>query len=540
MEEQDQVEVPDITQQEETPEADEVSPTKSVKNFWERLDEVFTMNVESAKMRERVEEILEQFPEYEKVNGDTYKSFIFQPERISISSNDDPTLLTARDNSLYTSGHAYAERFSSFKINFKKALRNVKSIQLLSGVIPNAAQNIPDESVCFFYYKIRTTENAFQGEWDTLTNYGAGDLVGIVALNANYACKVPNVDVNPSLTYWQTTTQTAIIPWSSTTAYTAGNLVLYNNVSYICITNNTGIIPGEIYWIPINLGINPNLPNYYDLNPYHIYVVYFFPTFGNLPESEPVVNTNAFNRTFQDYNDLVDALNFCVTNIGNQNNTNATVASDITFQYNATLNKIQMIPNANELAAGYYYMPCGYADPNIPLFFNLPTTPVFFGINYPGIFIPQTTLNLRLGFTWNGVFPDPFSSPDTLNDVFFSNVLLWYLRPKNPQYALPWAQDIITFNSYPDLVNTASVRVYADITLGSTEDSSNEGGLLSIVPVNASNLGIGFYQNNFNNPLTKIPRNIPEIQIRMLTDNGLPFYLPNSATVLFELAIEYY
>ena len=108
--------------------------------------------------------------------------------------------------------------------------------------------------------------------------------------------------------------------------------------------------------------------------------------------------------------------------------------------------------------------------------------------------------------------------------------------------------NLITFNSYPDLVNTSCVRIYADFTLSSTLDSlgsalpigtSTQQGLLSIIPINTNNLGVGFYQNNFNNPLTKIPQNITEIAIFMLTDQGVPFYLPNSATVLLELAIEY-
>ena len=552
--------------------------TKSVKNFWERLDEVFNL---SKQTNQSLEDILEQFPDTAKLNQD-FKSFIFQPERISISSNDDPSLLIARSNSLSTSGHAYSERFSTFRINFQKALRNVKSIQLLSAVLPNATQNIPDEAVCFFYYKLRSTSLAFQGEWNSLTSYTPGDIVGIGALNKNYACKTKNINVYPpttywtSTTYWLPTTQQAFNAWQGITAYNPGDLVVYLNANYICATANTGIIPGPAtlewnntqtfyantkvlyngityvclndnlavkpgveYWKEITLGINPTLPNYYDLNPYHIQVVYLFPTFGLLPEAEPVAKTNGFNRTFQDYTDLVAALNYCVSNNGLLENTNSFAPNEITFQYNATLNKIQMVPDPALTALGYYFMPCGYADPNIPLFLELPLTQSFFGLNYPGVYAPQTTLNLRLGFTWNGVFPDPFISSETLFDPEFSDHILWYLRPANPQFYLPFVQNLLTFNSYPDLVNTSSVRIYADITLGSTEDSSSQAGLLSVVPVNASNLGVSFYQNNFNNPLTKIPQNITEINIRMLTDTGLPYYLPNSATVLLELALEY-
>ncbi len=538
----DEDQQPDTATMPPTQEAVPQEPIKDVGTFWERLDEVLQLvKTGGATQNKQLEEILDQFPQYEKVSGDDYKSFIFQPERIAISSNDDQTLVTARDNSLYTSGHASAERFSSFRINFRKALRNVKSIQLLSAVIPNATQNIPDESVCFFYYKLRSIQEASQGEWNGFPIYIPGDLVTIAALNQSYACKVQNNGINPSVTYWTLSPLTATLTWNATTAYVAGTRVLYNGVAYSCVTDNTNIIPGQVYWIPITVPPVPTLPNYYDLNPYHINVVYLFPTFGYPPESEVLANQNGFNRTFQDYADLVTALNFCVTNIGAfyPANSTATIPDDITFQYNATLNKIQMIPNPAEVAAGYYYLPCGYADPNIQAYMDSNSALTFFGLNVPGVFVSQTTLNLRLGYTWNGIFPDPFSTGTVLANLNFISTLLWYLRPKNPALA-PWAQDLLTFNSYPDLVNTGSVRIYADITLGSTEDSSNEGGLLSVVPVNANNLGVAFYQNNFNNPLTKIPRNITELGIRMLTDNGLPYYLPNSATVLLELAITYY
>ena len=115
------------------------------------------------------------------------------------------------------------------------------------------------------------------------------------------------------------------------------------------------------------------------------------------------------------------------------------------------------------------------------------------------------------------------------------------MRPSDPIYTVTvMAQDRTTANSYPDLVNTSCVRIYCDVTLSSTEDSLGTKGLLSVVPVNTSNLGVGFYQNNFNNELTKIPQIISEVGITMLNDQGQPFYLPNSATVILELGITYH
>ena len=501
---QEQLEVPDNTEVEpetttqvepETTTQEEPAPTKSVKTFWNRLDEVLALVKQGREENTSLESILEQFEDSVQLNQTEYRSFIFQPERVSLSSNDDIKAFTARqDRALNLAGHAWAERFSTFRINFKKALRNVKSIQLLSAVIPNAIQNIPDNQVCFFWYKVRPISIANFGAYNNAFSYTPGDIVTF--LGNTFVCRQPTVGAQP-----------------------------------------TGVFLGPI-WIQITLPADATRPNYYDLNPYRMYVVYLFPTFGLPQESLLAANERSFNKTFVDYDDLVTSLNYCMTQVGLLGNTNA-ISNDITFAYDAITNKIQMIPRPSQVALGFYYMPAGYDDPNIQLFMNLPDTQTFFGVNLPGCYEPQITLNYRLGFTWNGVFPNPFTTPNVWG-VDFTNSIYWYLRPKDPAYIVPWAQNLLTANSYGDLVNTSCVRLYTDITLGSTEDSGGQAGLLSIIPVNTTNLGVGFYQNNFSNPLTKIVRNITEIGITMLNDQGQPYYLPNSATVLLELALTYY
>ncbi len=521
MEEQQQQEEQDITtlptEEEEQPEA-----TKSVKNFWERLDEVFTQNTE---LRERMEELVEQFPTEQRVNTSVYRSFLFQPERISLCSNDDTSLDTAQalvgvptppdasgniDYYYPTSsqGHAEAERFSSFRIRLARPLRNVKSIQLLSAVIPNAIQNIPDDQVFFLYYKVRSIANSYKGAWSAGTKYNPGDIITYVT--TEYVLNAESIGAPvPSL-----------------------------NPKYQSIT------------LPPNL----NRPNYYDLNPYRIQTVFFLPTFSWSPEyqaADPNLSS-FFNRTFEDYNDLVNSLNI----VASSAELNCSEQDDISFQYNEQSSKIIFTPNPANIAAGYYYLPLGYADPNISGFFSLKLFPLAVdgGVIITDLTLydtlPASIMNPRLGFTWNGVFPNPFLSANPWTDKNLMASLYWYLRSNDPDYQpsqIALKSNFLTFNSYPDLVNTSCVRVYADFALGSTEDSLNStsstnnssGGLLSIVPVNTTNLGVGFYQNNFDNPLTKVPQNITEVGINMLTDQGTPFYLPNSATVLLELGITY-
>ena len=509
MEQQDEV-LPTEIPETQAPAEEEVLPTKSVKNFWERLDEVFNQNTE---LRQRMDELVEQFPEFQRAQG-PFQSFIFQPSRISLSSNDDitPSQTETLNNPNYypsaVNGHYPSEKFSSFRIRLKRPLRNVKSIQLLSGVIPNAVQNIPDNQTIFLYYKLRSVNNALIGPWTAGDTYVAGDIVTYLGLN-----------------YVLNTGETADAGSPPTT-----------NSSYQTIQ-----LPADL-----------DRPNYYDLNTDHMNYIYLAASTGVPYDLVANGEQNLFNRTYEDYDDLVNALNFIMGQFQQCNNSQF----DIGFSYDATLNKIIMELNPATLDSGFYYLPLGYEDPNIEKFYN---EELIYGPAGELIalrqqaFLPGLTLNLRLGFTWNGVFTNPFSMSDPWSNLTFQSALYWYLRRKDPGYypapLVPdWQQDIITFNSYPDLVNTSCVRIYADFALASTQDSLGSSstlntvtpdGLLSLVPVNANNLGVAFYQNNFNNPLTKIPDNISEIGITMLNDQGQPYYLPNSATVLLELAIEY-
>lgn len=558
-EQQEQVDIPDITQQEETPE-EEVSKTKSVKNFWERLDEVFTMNVESAKMREKIEEIVESFPTSQRLRGQG-ESFLFQPERIVISSNDDilpSNTISERTTQTYPNTTRKSSYYNTFRVKLKRALVNVKSIQMLSAVIPNAVQNIPDNSTYFFYYRLRTLQNSLMGEWDNLSTYNVGDIVSVGA--NNYVCRTKLIGVDPTEEpYWLSLGSPAFFQglpfgsypvWNATTAYNVNTIVNYQGTLYLAQEATlANLKPDTQYWFPVNLPVGAaDRPNYYELGGIDsLQYVKLLPT-TILPEVLQAPNNNPllFNRTFSDYNDLLQSLNFCAsqaitTYTGGPN--------DVTFQYNNTFNKfifepLKILDGNDDIQ--YYYIPAGYEDPNILLFLqdlipNLQGSDVDWAAQY--------TLNLRMGFTWNGIFPSPWTQNLLTTDTF-PNVLFNYMRPMDPLFTTPpytlqpWGTNVVTANNYGDLVNTSCVRVYADTIMGSTQDTNNVNftdaeGLLSIVPVNTNNLGVGFYQNNFNNELTKIPSIVTEIGIRMVNDQGLPFWLPNSATVLLELAVTY-
>ena len=169
------------------------------------------------------------------------------------------------------------------------------------------------------------------------------------------------------------------------------------------------------------------------------------------------------------------------------------------------------------------------------------------------------TLNLRLGFTWNGSITQiasyfPINMTVLEGSAAKASVVVSYynrLRPV-PNYVdvsapfstsleptTPYIVTYYTADSYANLVYTNSVSLYADFTGGSTYDSVGNTQLLACVPMNASNLGVTFYNTTLYCPLTKISDQIYEIEIRMLTDTGAPYNIPNSAIVSLELALTY-
>lgn len=528
--EQEQEVLPLPTAAPEEPQEAEVQPTKSVKNFWERLDEVFTQNTE---LKERMEELVEQFPtEVRSIQQGT--SYIFQPERILISSNDDlnPVLGVSEAVLPIALTSTKANYFSSFRVRMKRPLLNVKSIQLLSATIPNAIQNIPDNSTYFFYYKLRNVQQSLVGAWAPAI-YDCGDIVDSGGQYYVYTLNEAAPQVQPGVAYWVQTganVNPTAPQWDATTLYNVADVVVYENNYYECLVPLVGVVPGQTYWLAITLPPNQLAPNYYDLaNENALQHVNLLPS---TVLAEQVANELSLNRTFQNptpYEDLLQSLNVCAGDP-----VTATIPNDAVFLFSQILNKFVFLAQINQ----NYFMPAGFLDPLVNQTLQDLADANIGEVDWK----QQYTMNLRLGFTWNGIIPNVFAQDNyTTNTV--ANAVYNYIRPSDPRYTGVFS-DQVAANSYADLVNTSCIRIYMDCIFGSTQDSNNVDedaaeGLLSVIPVNASNLGVGFYQNNFNNELTKIPAILTELGVRLVNDQGLPFQLPNSATVLLELAVEY-
>jgi len=507
-------------------------PIRDVGTFWERLDEVLDLIKTGGTRMDRVEEILKEFPEQVGFARD-YKSFLFQPERISVSTGENITTtvyqsrydIDVSNNIIIepNSGHQPGETYSAYRVALRRGLVNVKSIQLLSAIIPNPIESIPDNELVFFYYMLRSFENSEQGAWTVDTVYSAGDIVTYLGL-----------------TY-------AVLQEIKATAGFPPN----NDVDYI-------------FYIPITPPADTTRPNYFDINAEKVRVVCISPTYG-LPPDYFGPDLNIYNSSWEDYPSLLATLNACANDART-----ASHPGDIQFAYNTSLRRFQVEGQFGD----QYYLPCGNKDLNIESFWRnyragieLRDTEVFNNLRPSPDVLYQSnsglTLNRRLGFTWNGSFFQIYDDA-VLFEPYQSNAMpdsLWYyLRPSDPIYVYnapapppgdpppaPWesynhlmTSDTLTANTYANLCHTSAVRVFCDVILGSTQQGTvTQTGLLSLVPINSNELGISFYQNNFNNPLSKIPKIITELGFRFVTDTDQPYVLPTSAYILLELAVEY-
>lgn len=114
----------------------------------------------------------------------TYQSVLNQPSLIAISST------SALQPTAYTSSVSETS-FNSFAINLPRPALNVKSLQLLSMNAPQAQVNIPDNALCFWFYKM-ATQNIEWNSWDSEASYNVGDYVTHVSTqqekNLNWVC----------------------------------------------------------------------------------------------------------------------------------------------------------------------------------------------------------------------------------------------------------------------------------------------------------------------------------------------------------------
>tara|TARA_R110000868_G_scaffold83028_1_gene234571 strand:- start:2818 stop:4734 length:1917 start_codon:yes stop_codon:yes gene_type:complete len=638
MEEQPDSDAQPVEVQEAEPqeEAAPQEPIRDVETFWSRLDDV-----------------LQHLESQPQPGTKPVRSFIYQPELLSVSSQDDSGNETMK-NGLAVNPYF----FNSFTVKLQKSCVNVKGIQLLRCSFPTPVTNIPDTETTFWYYRFPKYIN--DGRY-----YNAGDLV-IDPTDGNfYICVItsqftppnsnpsfwklvgavaPNNSTTGAITaiapvnsftftsittsapyfvfYFTTTNPTGLLPGSSFTvsgATSAG----FNGTFSVTNTQGTGpgtwaiiatnalqippgvssggsiVAGGTIYTATSTAGLYVGLPvgvsgattaayngtfntvtavtpTSFTINdglsgasstatwfaasitkPY-LYMIRLQPSW--VPP-ELVGTQYAYNRTFIDYADLSTELIKAATNdpLGSPFTTAGGeykyLANDVSLNYNATYNKIEATWIDDEI----YYLPAGTEDPNLfdaadALYYDtIGVSNVNLGgwsgdgQPYKAIKNGSTstqgnsnitrTLNMRLGWTWNG---NTTSIPNYKNQFRPIPTYTWTNPFNNVLETTPAANiDNFIAPSYACLVNTATVSIFLDPVGGSSQDSTGAAGVLATVPLNTQNNGVGFFDKVLSHKLTKIPSQLQELRFTFQDEQGNPFMLPNSAVVSMVLGVEY-
>jgi hypothetical protein len=232
------------------------------------------------------------------------------------------------------------------------------------------------------------------------------------------------------------------------------------------------------------------------------------------------------NRYFSDPADFVTQLNTAASAAGDNVTYNPFwTAGDITFTYNASTKQISITGNT----AGRFYAPAGWNDPVVSAAAAGGTITMLNAVGGATTVQPllaQYTLNLRVGYAMSGL---AFANQGTQG-------LSAYADLTNRAYANAVA---IPTDSFPNLVYSQCVYMYADFVSGSGLGSNSTYNILAVVPSNAPQLGVIQYTALTLNWMTKIAQDIYEITIFMRDDANQPFVLPDSAQVNVELAIGY-
>lgn len=458
--------------------------------------------------------LLQLFPD-QIVKLKDYTSFVNQPERIQISSqqdvNDyDPTTLVS---------------YYNFKVVLPRPALNVKSIQLARASIPNATANIPDTETTFWYYALpqESSGNIYAnngGNPGTLL-YTFDEEGGIFTVP--FGAQLIN-----SAVYFDTGTLVINGDVNSPFSY---NVALALTLAPVPATYGAGTIAYFIqYTAPVLAQRRSNYLRYVRLVATNV-------------QPELMNNfTGGFNRSFADYDDLTTELVKSTTD----DPLNGEASNEIlgTFKFVPDQISFYMLDSFNKIVfrgldTAFRYLPCAADDPLWPIAAaqlqvrdRANTRFDFSGI----IEIIQPfqlfrTLNLRLGFNY-ATYPS-------------GNNYVSMIRPIPPFItALPPGLGNFTIydqmaSGYIDLVYSSCCHIYTDITGGSTVDSIANKALLASVPLNTPSLGVGFHSMPLNNPLTKIATQINEIYIEMRTDTAAPFFIGNNGIVSLELILSY-
>ena len=535
----------------------------------------------SSDTERAIEEILNDLERQPLQDKRTFIAYLNQPELISLSSTN------AQQQSAPISPLTNAQYYN-FTVNLPRPALNAKSLQLLKAVIPQANASIPDYSLVFPYYKLRTVpisntsgkvkfvdsadynslyfirllpsfykkeqlkaiDNKTVNDWgynQTFNDYQElekelkkaclNDISFTFNLNlfSHYSANDTTISYIRSenkFRFQGLNINTApvinnILEWNAAITYSALDTVFYNLQFYRAISSNTNVIPTPTMLTPWR---QISLPNYY--------------TTWSITQSYNPPNVVQYAGIFY----------LCQSSIlgGDPPLINTTNWLNVS-QFFATNPKFNS------------YLIAGYEDPNVDTLLQYIARISLndnVGTSILGnLYVPEQTLARRLGFTWDST--GMINDVNTINALsveigipFGSTIALFFnrLRPVFPYEiaSIEGVEDIIvgaafydndrlyyTADGYCNLVYSSIISIYTTIVGTSSVDTQRNANLLAMIPMDCGNLGVAMVGNYIDNALTKIQGDLYSIYIELRDENGQPYYLTNNATTTLLIKLSY-
>jgi hypothetical protein len=540
----------------------------------------------SSDTERAIEEILNDFERQPLQDKRTFRAYLNQPELISLSSTN------AQQQSPPISPLTFAQYYN-FTVNLPRPALDAKSLQLLKAVIPQAQCSIPDYSLVFPYYRLRTVPKSnVVGDiyfvdtpsfTETMTSSSTLFFIRLLPssykkelLNNREGYTVSDYGYNRTFNDYQELSlelekaclndlrftiyehyiandiriiyennenkfivehnniNTApeinnIVEWNSSVTYTVNSLVFYDLNFYIARNTNTGVAPNPNNVVPWSLRIFPT---------------YYTTWTGN---QQPYVVGNVVQ--------YINIFYYCIKD-----------------NYEAeppTINTTDWVNVSQYFEANPYfnsYLIAGYEDPSVDAllkYIERKTSVYLLGDCYGtsiigNIYAQYQTLARRLGFTWNGsgLLNDLNAVNTVLQDtgVPFGSTIALYFNRFRP--IIPYAINIeaeegeeqlgtapnltyYTADGYCNLVYSSVISIYTTVVGTSTVDTQRNANLLAMIPLDCGNLGVAMVGNYIENALTKIQGDIYSIYIELRDEVGQPYYLTNNATTTLLIKLTY-
>jgi len=543
----------------------------------------------SSDTEKAIDEILNDFERQPLQSKRTFRSYLNQPELINISSAN------AQQQSPPISPMLY-NQYYNFTVNLPRPALDAKSLQLLKAVIPQAQCSIPDYSLVFPYYRLRTVPIDNTGQVAFVDIASESSLFFVRLLPSYY--KPENMAKSRPSDYRKygynrtfNDYQELVKEINKACKYDPLTTILSQpgDIGFQYLSNEITFYYDEEINKIIFRGLKANIP----------------PEINTYPEWDPTVtygigdvvfnNLNFFQSLENDNIDIPPYINptiwVNVTNLINGYTTwtfNQGYAINQVVQYNDIFYRcIKPVPlfdedppptdpGSWEDVSQYFelnpsfntYLIAGYQDKNVQtLLQNIETqlntenydytTPLFTQIiSIPGNqYVANQTLARRMGFTWDstGMIYD-----STINNYFenglvfggteplfynrFRRIPAYYPSPEGIGLGLgPYtgSLDSYTADGYCNLVYSSVISIYTTIVGTSSVDTQRNANLIAMIEMNCANLGIAMVGNYIDTALTKIQGDIYSIYIELRDENGEPYYLTNNATTNFLLKLTY-